>query len=187
MLPDFTPMGLLPPGDYPLTLEELRHSMLVIGPPALVAVGAWDATWRAQLVDNLAVLTAQLWQVGIDALFINGSFLEDKAHPNDIDGYFETDLRSLASGRLEAALNALDPRSAWTWDPTRRRFDPDSGKWQLPMWHAYRVELYPHVPGLLSGIRDRYGNELQFPSAFRQQRDTFAQKGIIRIVKEPSP
>ena len=186
MLPDFTPMGLLPPGDYPLSLADLRNSMLVSGPRALVAAGAWDTIWRAQLVENLAALTSQLWQAGIGQVFINGSFVEDKAHPNDIDGYFETDLAELRSGRLEAALNAVDPHRAWTWDMARRHFDPDSGKRQLPLWHAYRVELYPHVPGLLSGIRDQYGHELPFPSAFRQQRDTFAQKGIVRVMKEPA-
>jgi hypothetical protein len=30
-----------------------------------------------------------------------------------------------------------------------------------------QVELYPHYPGLLSGIRDQFGNNLPFPSAFR--------------------
>jgi hypothetical protein len=38
-------------------------------------------------VDNLAVLVAQLWQVGIDRIFIDGSFAQDKPRPNDIDGY----------------------------------------------------------------------------------------------------
>jgi hypothetical protein len=181
VLPAFTSDGVLPPGDYRLTLAELRASMLVAGPPG--GIGAWDVEWRRQLVDNLAILAAQLWQAGIDQIFIDGSFVEDKAHPNDIDGYFECDPRMLASGQLESVLNTLDPHRAWTWDVTRRRFDPDSGKRQLPMWHAYRVELYPHFPGLLSGIRDRYGHELQFPSAFRQQRNTFAPKGIIQIVR----
>lgn len=183
MLPDFTTEGLLPPGDYALTLAALQQSMLVSGPPALVVLGAWDRQWRAHLVENLAVLVAQLWRSGIDRIFIDGSFVEDKAHPNDIDGYFESDLHALASGQLEASLNALDPQRAWTWDVARRRFDPDSGKRQLPMWHAYRVELYPHIPGLLSGIRDQHGNELPFPSAFRQQRATFAPKGIVQIIR----
>jgi hypothetical protein len=167
-------------------MPELRASMLVTGPPSLVAVGAWDARWRGVLVDNLAVLVAQLWQAGIDRIFVDGSFVEDKAHPNDIDGYFECTYGVVASGRLEAMLNALDPLRSWTWDVARRRFDPGSGKRQLPMWHAYRVELYPHYPGLISGIRDQYGHGLQFPSAFRQQRGTFAPKGIVQILRERS-
>jgi hypothetical protein len=138
------------------------------------------------LVDNLAVVVGQLREARargmVGRIFIDGSFVEDKDHPNDIDGYFESDLRALATGTLEQFLNALDPYQVWTWDLNRRRFDPDSGKWQLPMWHQYRVELYPHSPGLLSGIRDEYGNEQEFPSAFRQQRGTFLPKGIIEIV-----
>jgi hypothetical protein len=31
------------------------------------------------------------------------------------------------------------------------------------MWHAYRVELYPHF-GQLCGIEDAFGNQLEFPS-----------------------
>ena len=55
-------------------------------------------------------------------------------------------------------------------------------KMQLPMWFVYRVELYPHF-GQPSGIRDQYGNELLFPSAFRLSRRAFAPKGIVRIVR----
>jgi hypothetical protein len=51
------------------------------------------------------------------------------------------------------------------------------------MWHRYRVELYAHVPGLGvgSGIRDKYGQELEFPSAFRQSRRDGKARGIIKI------
>ena len=55
-------------------------------------------------------------------------------------------------------------------------------KRQLPMWHHYRVELYPHFPGLTSGITDPFGNELQYPSAFRQRRGDGLRKGIVRVV-----
>lgn len=185
MLPDFDGSGLLPPGDYPLTLPDLRMSLLVCG--GLKTSPSWDADWRAQLVDNLEVLVGQLHQARargmVGRIFIDGSFVEEKDHPNDIDGYFECDLRAFASGALEQVLNSLDPDQVWTWDPGRRLFEPHSGKRQLPMWHRYRVELYPHVPGLLAGIQDRYGNEQEFPSAFRQQRGTFLPKGIVEIVE----
>jgi hypothetical protein len=51
------------------------------------------------------------------------------------------------------------------------------------MWHRYRVELYPHVPGLGigSGIRDKFGHELEFPSAFRQSRRDGKPRGIVKI------
>ncbi len=179
MLPEFTDDGLLPPGDYVLSLADLRASMLVRGPGP--SHPDWNAAWRARLVDNLAVLARQLWQVGITDIFIDGSFVEDKDHPNDIDGYFVCDLMDLASGRLETRLNLLDPAKVWTWDPASRRPYRGYPKKQLPMWHAFRVELYPHV-GQLSGICDRYGNELEFPSAFRLSRRDGRPRGIIRIV-----
>ncbi len=156
--------------------------MLVNGP--LPCTTNWDGPWRAKLVDNLAVLAGQLWQVGIRDIFVNGSFVEDKDHPNDIDGYFVCELKQLASGQLERDLNLLDPFKIWTWDPATRRPYRGYPKRQLPMLHAYRVELYPHV-GQSSGIRDRYGHELEFPAAFRQSRQSGKPKGIIKIGGAP--
>jgi hypothetical protein len=179
-LPPFTDAGVLPPGDYVLTLEALRASRLVHGTGQSPH---WDASWRRQLVDNLELLVRQLWQVGVSEIYVNGSFAEDKDHPNDIDGYFECELHELASGNLERELNLLDPHKVWTWDPASRRPYRNHPKRQLPMWHAYRVELYPHV-GQLSGIRDRYGHELEFPSAFRQSRHDGRPKGIVKIGAE---
>ena len=181
-LPDFTADGVLPVGDYALTLDELRDSPLVRGPAGRRSYPHWDADWRGQLVDNLAVLVRQLWQAGINRIFIDGSFVEDKNHPNDIDGYFECDLQHLASGRLERELNLLDPHKVWTWDPAARSAR-GVGKRQLPMWHKYRVELYPHV-GQPSGLCDEHGNELDFPAAFRLSRSGIP-KGIIRILGDP--
>ena len=135
------------------------------------------------LVDNLEVLTRQLWQVGIDEVYADGSFAEDKDHPNDIDGYFVCSLEELKSGQLQRALNFLDPDKVWTWAPESRRPYRGYPKLQLPMWHRYRVELYPHVPGLGigCGIHDRHGNELEFPSAFRQSRRAGTPRGIVKL------
>lgn len=178
----FTSSGLLPPGDYRLTLAELRESMFVSG-GHVTCEPTWDASWREHLVNNFTVLTHQLWQVGIEEIFVDGSFAEDKHHPNDIDGYFVCEPQQLFSGELERELNLLDPHKVWTWDPDSRRPYRGYAKKQLPMWHTYRVELYPHV-GQISGIRDAHGNELLFPSAFRQSRGTSEPKGIVRILKE---
>jgi hypothetical protein len=181
MIPDFDADGLLPPGDYEVSFEELRRSPLVTG-------GAqyrenWDATWREQLVSNLEILTRQLWSVGIQDIYADGSFVEDKDHPNDIDGYFVCHLRPLITGELARALNLLDPAKVWTWDPATRRPYRGYPKKQLPMWHQYRIELYPHVPGLGigCGIFDKHGHELEFPSAFRQCRRDGKPRGIVKI------
>lgn len=142
----------------------------------------WDMKWRLFLVDNLELMVQELWEVGIDQIYIDGSFVEEKAHPNDIDGYFECDLMELATGELERKLNALNPYKIWTWDNNSRKSYRGFTKKQLPMWHRYRVELYPHV-GQPSGILDEYGNQQQFPAAFRKTRDSFLPKGIVKIIK----
>lgn len=173
-LPSFTDDGLLPPGDYLMSLDELIASSLVVGGRDRKP---WDAAWREKLVKNLGVLTGHLWQVGISDIFVDGSFVEKKPHPNDIDGYFLADASALYSGDLESRLCAID--DVWTWDPARRYASPASAKRQLPMWHKYRVELFPHV-GQSTGIVDQFGNDLIFPAAFRQSRE-FKPKGIIKI------
>jgi hypothetical protein len=63
--------------------------------------------------------------------------------------------------------------------PKAKKIGP---KKQLPMWHQYRVELYPHF-GQLSWIRDSFGNEFEFPSAFRLSRCDGRPKGIVKIIK----
>lgn len=180
-LPQFTEDGVLPPGDFSLGLAELEESMLVTGPRAPRSRPTWDMAWRFELVQNLRVLVGHLRQVGIDRIFIDGSFVEEKDHPNDIDGYFECDPRRFASGELERALNGLDPARSWTWEPRLRRRHLSATKLQLPMWHAYRVELYPHFPGLMAGV-DESGHELEFPAWFRKRRSDGKAKGIIRVV-----
>lgn len=182
MIPSFQPNGLLPPGDYEVSFEELRRSVLADGPPA-TSDHSWDSRWRRRLIDNLETLSTQLWHVGVREIYADGSFSEDKDHPNDIDGYFVCGLKELASGDLARQLNLLDPYKVWTWDPLSRKPYRGYPKKQLPMWHRYRVELYPHVPGLGvgSGILDKWRNELEFPSAFRQSRRDGTPRGIIKI------
>ncbi|HET6249699.1 MAG TPA: hypothetical protein VFE47_18565 [Tepidisphaeraceae bacterium] len=175
----FTPDGALPPGDYPLTFDELRSSILVVGPKKYPT---WNAGWRLQLVENLEILVKQLWAVGIDEIFIDGSFVEDKDHPNDIDGYFVCDPQRFVSHQLEDELNRLDPEKCWTWNPISRRPFKGYPKRQLPMWHSYRVELYPHYSGAIAGF-DEHGNALEFPAFFRKSRSTKQPKGIVRIIR----
>lgn len=163
ILPPFNEHGLLPPGEYEQTLDELEQSYLVTGPSG---GQPWSVKTRRMLVRNLRVLVDQLWQVGIENIYIDGSFAEDKAKPGDIDGYFECKHMRLVDRDLQRELNAIDPHKCWTWDPCARRSDGNSTKLQLPMWHIYRVELYPHARTRLtnSGIRDEHGNELRASS-----------------------
>jgi hypothetical protein len=97
-LPPFDPSALLPSGDYEMTLEELKDSMLAEGPGE--GYPDWDSRWRLGLVENLEILVGQLWEVGVTEIFVDGSFVEDKDHPNDIDGYFECSFVDVATGHL---------------------------------------------------------------------------------------
>jgi hypothetical protein len=177
-VPRFTSDGLLPAGDFVLTPAELLDSPLVLG---WGDGAAWDGPWRRTLAVNVAVTIGHLWNVGIREIYVDGSFVEDKPHPNDIDGYFVCDRQFLVEGGLESRLQEFD--AVWTWDSDRRYRSPGTSKRQLPMWHKYRVELYPHV-GQGTGIVDQFGNELEFPSALRQSR-SFLPKGIIKIEGAP--
>ena len=183
VIPPFEPDGLLPPGDFELSFDELRQSALVGGPRNQEGTSSWDMPWRTLLVQNLEILTRQLWTVGVREIFADGSFTEDKDHPNDIDGYFVCDFDLLRTGELTRQLNLLDPFKVWTWSPASRKPYRGYPKKQLPMWHRYRVELYPHVPGMGvgSGIRDQHGHELEFPAAFRQSRRDGKPRGIVKI------
>ncbi len=181
-LPDsFNEDGLLPANDYSATLTQLKSSLLVEGPK--VCSVNWDRPWRLQLIDNLAILAQQLWHFGMMEIFIDGSFVEEKDHPNDIDGYFVCDEERFISKEIHRDLNSLDPGKVWTWAPRSRTPAAGFSKLQLPMWHRYRVELYPHF-GQGSGICDPRGYELEFPSAFRQTRGSGKPKGIIKLLQE---
>lgn len=176
ILPPFNEHGVLPPGDHHLTFHQLRASHLVLGPPERPE---WDVAWRSTLVNLAEVLVEQLWAEGIEEVYLDGSFVEDKAHPHDIDGYFLCDAAELQP--LTERLNQRDPHGSWTWSRASRRPSPDSAKAQLPMWHNYRTELYPHY-GQFSGILGPLGHQLQFPEAFRRSRAGGREKGIVRIL-----
>jgi hypothetical protein len=89
----------------------------------------------------------------------------------------------LSLEELRKSLLVKGPtKKSSTWDPDSRKLDPDSCKKQLPMWHVYRIELYPHYDQE-SGIKDKHGYQLMFPSAFRQSRREYRRKGIIKIKK----
>ena len=145
-----------------MSSAEPRQAILAAGPEDMVSWPNRDAAWRLTLVKSPDILTRQLWRAGIIEIFTDGSFAEDKDHPNDINGYFVCALDRISSVSLTRDLNRLDPDKVWTWDPASRKPFRGYPKKQLAMWHRYRVELYPPVPGLGRGVRDRQGCELEF-------------------------
>ncbi|MFN0053926.1 MAG: DUF6932 family protein [Planctomycetales bacterium] len=126
-----------------MTLDELAKWFFVRRPRGRLRPPEWDSDWRALLVGNLEILANELSQVGIGEVYVNGSFVEAKDHPNDIDGYFVCDREEILSGRLERDLNRVSTKPCWTWDNADRRLVAGHGR-KLPMWIEYRVELYPH-------------------------------------------
>lgn len=180
---NFTTNGVLPAGTHDATFSEIRSSILISGNGS----PAWDSKWRSNLLDNAEVLVNELWAAGVQQVYLDGSFVEDKDRPNDIDGYFDTGLTTSVQDLqkfsvMVQALNLANPYKVWTWDPAKRVAVAGFPKRQLPMWVQYRVELYPHLQQL-SGIQDVHGNDLTFPSAFRQSRSSGIPKGIIRVTK----
>tara|TARA_B100001245_G_scaffold232877_1_gene215780 strand:- start:400 stop:948 length:549 start_codon:yes stop_codon:yes gene_type:complete len=173
----FTKEGYLPPGDYEMTAEDIESSILVVHPQR----DTWDEEWRRQLLENLMCLVRELWQVGITEIYIDGSFVEEKDHPNDIDGYFEVEAKYFYTKSLERDLNKLNPDKIWTW--ARSVKTPGLGKRVLPMWEKYRVELFPDFAGSRTGLQDRHGRDIGFPEAFRRCRKGRVKKGIIKLVK----
>jgi hypothetical protein len=186
MLPPFNHEGLLPPGDHRLSLDDLRRSLLVVGPGEHYP--NWDRAWRGRLVDNLGLLVPQLCHVGVKEIFIGGSFAEDVDHPNDIDGDFVCDLDEYLSRKLERKLDRNSPHPLlWRWDDKHRRPD-HHGIRHIPMWHLYQIELWPAPLGQMSGIVDRSGNMFPWTEAFRHSRSRsrrWKPRGMIKIEATP--
>lgn len=181
---NFNSDGLLDPGTYDASFADIRNSILVLGDGSSPT---WAAEWRAELVNRAEILVKQLWAVGVSDVFLDGSFVENKDHPNDIDGYFDPHLSILNAvdmvtfQKIVSDLNNLDPHKIWNWDPRSRKAYRGYPKKQLPMWLFYRVEFFPHLDQG-TGIKDQYGNDQKFPAAFRQSRSEFKPKGIIKVI-----
>ncbi len=62
-----------------MTFSELRKSNLIHH-----QVPSWDTGWRLHLLEQCEVMVKQLWAIGITDIYLDGSFVEEKAHPSDI-------------------------------------------------------------------------------------------------------
>ena len=179
MLPrSFNEYGVLPQ-DYEVTLEEIRNSLLVLGPEPQKA--DWNQPWRRILLDNLEILVRQLWAAGVTNIHVNGSFVTDKGHPGDIDGCFECDYNEWHSEALQKKLNDAAPKKIWTWAKESRALVAGFDTPKLPMWRSYRVELYPYCPELPNGLWTADGEFRPFPEAFRFVKFGDRRKGILRL------
>ena len=186
VLPRFTREGILPDGVYSMTIEQLRSSFLVTGEGAHRR--NWDKAKRGKLVRNLEVLVRQLWDAGIQNVYVDGSFVQQTDRPADIDVYFECDRHDVESGDLERRLNTMGPFAGWSWD--HYLWIPNSdGELKSEAWHKYGVDCWPEYPGCLSGGYDKLlGRQLSISELFRRvkgKRRTMT-KGIIHLLPERS-
>jgi hypothetical protein len=182
MLPsEFNGQGVLP-HDYEVTFTEIRNSILVRRHDPLPP--GWNAEWRGILVDNLEILVRQLWAAGVTTIYINGSFVQNKPHPGDIDGCFEGDFADWNSGDLEKRLNSAAPKKVWDWSLASKR--QVFGESRLLMWVSYRVELYPVVPEFPTSGVDTDDGFVPFPDGYRLIKNrSHETKGILKLIKDP--
>ena len=74
MIPEFEPStGALPPGNHPATLEQIEK-------------GLGFTPRRRWLLKGLRAAVVAFWAVGIEEIYIDGSFCTEKPDPGDIDG-----------------------------------------------------------------------------------------------------
>lgn len=117
----------------------------------------------------------QLQAVGINEVYIDGSYATDKFHPNDMDVYFVVPRNIWRSG-AEQALKDMDPEF---W-----RFEPElgvDGKLGYPMAFRHHIEMYPvyleHTPDHAE-CPEMVDPKIKF---FRTDKYSHREKGIIKI------
>lgn len=75
-IPDFNDLGYLPPGVYESSWPEFMKRF------------ATNAQ-RQRLITGIAAALHKLGIAGCRRVIIGGSFVTDKEHPNDFDGWYE--------------------------------------------------------------------------------------------------
>lgn len=172
-IPDFTSDGVLPEGDHPATLEDLR---------AFVRGHDWSAdglAWRLQLLGNLEIVVNQLYAVGLEDIWIDGSFVEAKDTPGDIDAYVDVP-RGEHQAKREA-LNIVSGSTLWTTKPF---ITPGLSQPKMPLWHEYQVEMFIVDVSFCLSVPEPLRDRL-VPVLFRSTKLN-APKGIVKLKRKPA-
>ena len=140
MIPQFNSTGLLPPGVHWADWEELEARL-------------GNNPWRQRLMEGFRAAIENLRDAGCRTVYLNGSFVTSKTHPNDYDACWE-----------EAGV---DPMAL---DPVLLTFDSARATQKA----RYLGELFP-----ASIIADVDG--LSFLEFFQTDKETGRPKGIIAI------
>jgi hypothetical protein len=115
---------------------------------------------RQWLLKGLRAPVNAFWAVGIEEIYIDGSFGTEKPDPGDIDGYW-----------VEP-----DPEVYDLIDPYWVAFElmPHLRQWKWRMWVEHGVEFFVH-PAMAS-------REIGFPEFFRRSRDG-RPRGVIQVIR----
>jgi hypothetical protein len=189
----FNEYGYLPFGDHEMTFTELKNSILVLGDES---VPIWNESRRLILVQNLQFIVQQLWDIGIQNVFINGSFCTDKAHPEDIDCYFDVSLplntpklevsqikQAVVMEALSQLFDELNTRVGKSiWDVWKKVYPDHYGNLKNEMWERYRIDIFPNIRGVYSGVLNADGCNIKFDELFRKDRNGVS-KGIIKLME----
>jgi hypothetical protein len=76
-IPPFNELGYLPPGIYEVSWMEMMERFAT-------------NPQRLKLASGLAAALRKLANAGCRRVLIGGSFVTDKEHPNDFDGWYES-------------------------------------------------------------------------------------------------
>lgn len=122
-IPDLTSAGYLPPGDHRGTMEEL-WARFGRGPR------------RRMLLEQLDYVIERLALLGVQRIWVDGSFVTDKLRPGDIDVIYDVP-------------PGADVSKWGDFSPQRRK----------ELKNARHVDLWPH-PSMQS-VRDTHGRRAQ--------------------------
>jgi hypothetical protein len=102
VIPKFNENGYLPEGIHDATFAEFQQRFV------------WNGK-RLQLLDGLRQVVRQLWDAGVEEIYIAGSFITAAPLPNDVDGYWVyrkgIDLSKIDPVILNMNIHVLDPIS----------------------------------------------------------------------------
>ena len=140
MIPEFDENGLLPPGIHWASWDEFLSRFGI-------------SSWRRRLVAGIRAAVENLRRAGCQVVYVNGSFVTNKAVPNDFDACWE-----------EAGVNPM------ILDPVLLTFDPG----RVTQKAKYMGELFP-----ASAIAN--GDGFSFLEFFQTDKETGRPKGIIAI------
>lgn len=148
-IPDFEENGELPAGIHVATLLEVLEKF------------GTASEKRKFLVSGLKLVIKQFKQVGVQRIYVDGSFTSDKEGPNDIDGCWSTE------GVDEKMLNLLD-RDFWQFSSIE-----EFNECREEIKRKYGLDFY--IAEWNEGSTGK-----PFPEYFQTTRDG-RPKGIIQI------